>query len=183
LAEVVKNENVSNTLIMQTSKLSRAKPVLKYFGVFVLGAIVGGGVVFQFGWGVMAKLMGVDAQKAYRAVDASKDAYWLTSILSHQRLGENDKARERAEWLLDTKTIEAAQWAKETKDARVKKIQSGQLGIVKRYRKMYPSQTEFKSQVGQVLATIPDLPEPKQKLPEEKLTAQGRLYQRHQSQK
>jgi len=165
---------------MHSSRFSKTKPILKYLLTFALGIVIGGGVVFQFGWGIMARLMGVQAQAAYRAVDASTDAYWLTSILSHQHLGEDEKARQRAEWLLDAKTIKAAEWAKETQDIRVEKIQSGQLGIVKRYRKMYPSQTEFKSQVGQVLAAIPSLPEPKRKLPAEKLTAQGRLYQRHQ---
>ncbi len=157
-------------------------PFLKSLPAFVFGILVGGGLVFQFSWGIMARLMSVQVQTDRRAVGASTDAYWLTSILSHQHLGEAKKATERAEWLLDLKTIEAVKWAKGTQDVRVKQIQDGQLGLVKRYRKMYPSQTEFKSQIGQVLAAVPTLPEPKRNISNEKLTSLGRLYQQHQKQ-
>lgn len=155
--------------------------MLKYFGVFVLGAVVGGGLVFQFGWGVMAKLMGVEAQTGYHAFERSVTAYDFARVLSHLRLGEDKKAIAQAEWNLDLQTIKAASAAKETQDAKVKKIVNTQLGLVKRYRKVHPSQTEFKAQVKEALAAIPDLPEPKQKLPDEKFTALGRLYQRHQN--
>ncbi len=166
---------------MQTSRLSRAKPALKYFAVFVLGVVVGGGIVFQLGWGVMAKLMGVEAQTGYRAVERSVTAYDYVRVLSHLHLEEDKKAIAQAEWELDLQTIKAAAAAKETQDAKVKRIVNTQLGLVKRYRKIYPSQTEFKAKVNLVLAGIPDLTEPKQKLPNEKLTALGRLYQRHQN--
>jgi hypothetical protein len=166
---------------MQNPKLSRAKPVLKYFGVLLLGAVMGGALVFYLGWGVMAKLMGVEAQTGYRAVERSVAAYDTVRVLSHLRLGENKEAVAQAERQLDFYTIESAAAAKEVQDAKVKNVVGTHLKMVKRYRKVYPSQTDIKAQATQVLAAIPALPESKQKLPNHKLTALGRLYQRHQT--
>lgn len=129
----------------------------------------------------MARLMGVHAQTGYRAFEISVAAYDLTRVLSHLRLKEDKGAIAEAERQLDSFIIKAAAAARETQDTKVRKIVNTQLGLVKRYRKVYPSQTEVKAQVNAVLATIPDLPEPKQKYPDEKLTALGRLYQRDQS--
>lgn len=164
---------------MRNSNLARAKPALKTLGVFILGTVIGGALVFNYCWGVMASLMGVDAQNGYRAVDASISAYDTTRILSHLRLGEDKEAIGEAERQLDVFIIKSASASKETRDVKVKGVVNTQLKLVKRYRKIYPSQTEFKSRVQEILADVPDLPEPRQNTPEEKLSVLGRLYQRN----
>lgn len=60
--------------------MAKAKTYLSYLLVFLLGTICGGGAVWNFGWGVMAALMGTRAQAKYRAIDASADAYWQRRI-------------------------------------------------------------------------------------------------------
>ena len=160
---------------MQDSRIPKVKPVLKYMSVFILGTVVGGSIMFYMAWGIMSSLMGLKAQMGYQAFDQGKTAMDLTRVLSHLRLGEEKEAISQAEWQLDFFTVKSAATLKETDDPKI--VQSF-LQQVKRYRTMYPSQSEIKVQVNQTLTTIPAPPAIMPEIPNEKLGALGRLYRR-----
>jgi hypothetical protein len=156
--------------------MTKAQPYLKYFFVFTLGTLCGGAIMFYVGWSVMTSLMGAQAQAKSQAMNATMDAYWQTQILSHLRLGEVNPAIERAEWLLDSKVLEADSATQVAQDAATSKFERNQLGAIKLYREMYPSNTDFKVPIGSVLSKIPNLPKPKPETANSNLTAVFRLY-------
>lgn len=156
--------------------MTKAQPYLKYLLVFVLGTLFGGAIMFYVGWGIMTSLMGAQAQAKSQAIHATMDAHWQTQILSHLRLGEVNLAIERAEWLLDSKVLEADSATQVAQDAATSQFARRKLGGVKLYREMYPSNTDFKVPIGSVLSEIPDWPKPKPETADSNLTAVFRLY-------
>ena len=156
--------------------MHKAKFFLSYFLIFLLGMLCGGGAVWHFGWGTMASLMGAPAQAKYNAVDSSEDAYEQTQLLSHLRLGEQQAAIDRGEWMLDMKILDSAAWAKTAHDKAAVTMQWPNLGAVKRYRKMYPSQSKFKANINQILSQVPNLPTPKPGAASPAMPALTRLY-------